>query len=90
MSQLVAALGARRRLAHLLNGGQQKADENGDDGDYHQQFDQRETRMLRYPAIFRVDVVQLRHLEAPSPGWGGELARAAARVAPPSIACATH
>jgi len=30
------------RLADLLDGGQQQADQDGDDGNHHQQFDQRE------------------------------------------------
>src|SRR5262249_8829764 len=30
-------------LAHLLDGGHQQADEDGNDGDHHQQLDQRET-----------------------------------------------
>src|SRR5262249_53453730 len=40
--EVVGALGARGRLAHLLDGGQQQADEDGDDGYHHQQLDQRE------------------------------------------------
>src|SRR5262249_33992798 len=36
--QVVAAAGPRRRGAHLLDGGQQEADEDGDDGDDHQQL----------------------------------------------------
>src|SRR2546421_30440 len=40
--QVVLALGAGGRLAHLLDGGQEQADEDGDDGDHHQQLDQRE------------------------------------------------
>jgi hypothetical protein len=33
-------LGAIRRLADLLDRWQEKPDQNGDDGDHHQQFDQ--------------------------------------------------
>ena len=32
----------RRGLAGRLHGGQQQADQDGDDGDDHQEFDQRE------------------------------------------------
>src|SRR5439155_13899995 len=40
--EVVLALRPGRRLAHLMNRRQQEADEDGDDGDHHQQFDQRE------------------------------------------------
>jgi hypothetical protein len=40
--EVVLALGAGGGLAHLLHGGQEQADEEGDDGDHHQQLDQRE------------------------------------------------
>jgi hypothetical protein len=40
--EVVLALGSRRRLADLLHGGQEQADEHRDDGDDHQQLDQRE------------------------------------------------
>src|SRR5262249_57831494 len=40
--EVVGALQPRGGLAHLLDGGQQEADEHGDDGDHHQQLDQRE------------------------------------------------
>jgi len=40
--EVVGALDAGGGLAHLLDGGQQEADEDGDDGDHHQQLDQRE------------------------------------------------
>jgi hypothetical protein len=33
---MVAALGAGRRFANLLDGGQQQTDENSDDGEDHQ------------------------------------------------------
>src|SRR5262249_43827392 len=41
--EVVLALGAGGGLAHLLHRGQQQADEDGDDGDHHQQLNQRET-----------------------------------------------
>jgi len=34
-------------LADLLDGGEQQADEDGDDGDHHQQLDQREPTSTR-------------------------------------------
>src|SRR5262249_53347087 len=40
--QVVLALHAVRGFANLLNGWQQQADQNGNDGDDHQQFDQGE------------------------------------------------
>jgi hypothetical protein len=40
--EVVGTLGAGRRFANLLDGGQQQADQYRDDGDYHQQFDQGE------------------------------------------------
>src|SRR5436305_1315307 len=40
--EVVGALEARGRLAHLLDGGEQEADQHGDDGDDDQQLDQRE------------------------------------------------
>src|SRR5262249_50774734 len=40
--EVVGAVRAGRRLADLLDGGQQQSDEDGDDGDHHQQLDQRE------------------------------------------------
>ena len=53
LAQVVAALGAGGRLPHLLDGGQEQADEDGDDGDDDQQLDQREallaTCQLRSP-----------------------------------------
>src|SRR5262249_12875097 len=41
--QVVAARGRRGGGPHLLHGGYEQADEDGDDGDHHQQLDQRET-----------------------------------------------
>jgi hypothetical protein len=40
--EVVLALQARGRLADLLDGGDQQADQDGDDRDDHQQLDQRE------------------------------------------------
>src|SRR5262249_32964146 len=40
--KVVGALHAGGGLADLLHGGEQQADENGNDGDHHQQLDQRE------------------------------------------------
>ena len=40
--EVVLALRAGRGLADFLDGGQQQADEDGDDRDDHQQFDERE------------------------------------------------
>src|SRR5207248_2448252 len=48
--EVVLARRAGRRFAHLLDGGQEQADEHGDDGDHHQQLDQRET-----PPTVRMD-----------------------------------
>src|SRR5262249_34416472 len=42
--EVVGTLHTAGRLAHLLDGGEQEADEDGDDGDHHQQLDQRESR----------------------------------------------
>jgi hypothetical protein len=42
LMQVVLRRHARRGLADLLDGGQQQADQNGDDGDHHQKLDQRE------------------------------------------------
>src|SRR5262249_35601775 len=38
--EVVGTLGPARRLADLLDGGQEQADQDGDDGDHDQQFDQ--------------------------------------------------
>ena len=40
--EVVDALGAAGRLAGRLDGGQEQADQDGDDGDHHQQLDQGE------------------------------------------------
>src|SRR6516165_6193137 len=41
--QIVGALDAPRRLAGRLYRGQQERDQDGDDGDHHQKFDERES-----------------------------------------------
>jgi hypothetical protein len=40
--QVVDALGTSGGFSRRLHGGQQKGDQNRDDGDHHQQFDQGE------------------------------------------------
>jgi len=45
--EVVGALHACGGLSDLLDGGQQQADEDGDDGDHHQQLDQRERTARR-------------------------------------------
>jgi hypothetical protein len=40
--EVIQAAHARRSGPHLLDGGQQQADQDRDDGDDHQQLDQRE------------------------------------------------
>src|SRR5262249_44924459 len=40
--EVVGAVDAGGGVADFLGGGQQQADEDGDDGDHHQQLDQRE------------------------------------------------
>jgi hypothetical protein len=40
--QVVQTLAARRSRPHFLDGGEQEADEDSDDGYHHQQLDQRE------------------------------------------------
>ena len=42
--EVVTALDAGGSRADLLDGEEQQADEDGDDGDHHQQLDQRERR----------------------------------------------
>src|SRR5262249_4101325 len=44
--EVVGALAPPRRLAGCLDGGEQQGDQDGDDRDYHQQLDQRETAPL--------------------------------------------
>src|ERR1700722_8479309 len=43
VAQIVLALSIVGGLAYLLDCRQQQTDQNGDDGDHHQQLDQRET-----------------------------------------------
>src|SRR5262245_44340842 len=45
--EVVGALDAAGGLAHLLHRGQEQADEDGDDGDHHQQLNERERRPAR-------------------------------------------
>src|SRR5690606_22809087 len=45
--EVVLALGAARRLAGLLDGGQQQGDQDGDDGDHYEQFDESEATTVR-------------------------------------------
>jgi hypothetical protein len=40
--EVVGTAHPRRGLAHLLHGREQQADEDRDEGDHHQQFDERE------------------------------------------------
>jgi len=40
--EVIAALHSIGRLAHLLHRGQQQADQHANDGNHHQQFDERE------------------------------------------------
>jgi hypothetical protein len=49
LPEVVLAFHAVGGLAYFLHGGDQQADEDGDDGDHHQQLDQRE----RPPGIGR-------------------------------------
>jgi hypothetical protein len=42
LSEVVGARGLGGGLAHLLDGRQEQADQDGDDGDHHQQLDQGE------------------------------------------------
>ena len=44
--QVVRALHASGRFADLLHGGKQQADQDRDDGDDHEQFDEREARAV--------------------------------------------
>src|SRR5262249_18611555 len=58
--EVVGALDASGRLAHFLHGGQEQANEDGNDGDDHEQLDQRER--IAFPDHGRVP----RRL---NPGW---------------------
>src|SRR6185312_7812258 len=44
----VLVAGAKRHGPHLLHGRQQQPDQNRDDGDHHDQFDEREGRAARH------------------------------------------
>ena len=44
LPEIVLAMGAPGRFAGRLDGRQEQADQDADDGDHHQQFDQGETR----------------------------------------------
>ena len=44
--EVALAAGAVGRLAHLLHRGQEQSDQHGDDGNHHQQLDQREAAPL--------------------------------------------
>jgi hypothetical protein len=45
LPHVIDALGAPRRLARGLNGRQQQRDQHADDGNHHQQLDQRKALM---------------------------------------------
>jgi hypothetical protein len=47
---IVGALGSRCCLPNSLNGGEQERNQYCDDGDYHQQLDQREASQAVRPA----------------------------------------
>src|SRR5205807_788293 len=55
--EVVGALPACGRVAHLLHGGQKKTNQDPNDGDHHQQLDQREAaapgtmRHVRLPSV---------------------------------------
>src|SRR5262249_55156210 len=73
--KVVGTLHAGRRLADLLDGGQEQADEDGDDGDHHQQLDQRKRLPDRVsipghgkPPHERVESIQ----PGGTRGWGRE------------------
>jgi hypothetical protein len=48
LMHVVLTTDARRRRAHLLNGGDKKANEDGNDGNHHQQLDQCEPASLTF------------------------------------------
>jgi hypothetical protein len=55
--QVTLACGAVGGLADLLDGREQQANQDGDDGNHHQQLDQRETRMTgSWFGQFRADI----------------------------------
>src|SRR5207253_7295852 len=49
--EVVRTLGACGGLTDLLDGRDEQADENGDDGDHHQQLDQRERAALLHRTV---------------------------------------
>ena len=48
LSNLTGALRTPRRFASCLDGGQQERDHRADDGNHHEQFDERETIYSAY------------------------------------------
>jgi hypothetical protein len=46
LPEMVQTLGSGRRFPNAVNGRQQQAGQNADNGDYDQQFNQRETKSL--------------------------------------------
>jgi hypothetical protein len=52
LSEVVAALGASRRIPHFLHSGHQQGDQHPDDGNDHQQLDQGETAAAWTVRIF--------------------------------------
>jgi hypothetical protein len=51
--EIVRALHAAGRLARGLHGGQEQGNQDTDDGDYHQQFNERETGSSRHGVLPR-------------------------------------
>ncbi len=49
LNQVVLALRSPRGFSGLLNGGQKQRHKNGDDGDHHQKFNQREATLTGTP-----------------------------------------
>ena len=76
LPEVVFALGAAGGLAGLLHGGHEQADENANDGDDHQQFDEREAGAGsdRVSRDTGVNVVDRTHAESPLPSSGWESA----------------
>src|SRR5262249_27165223 len=71
--QVVLALDACGGLADLLHGRQQQADEDGDDGDHHQQLNQREGAAAPTTGLFegaRHQSVLLHLPESLAGSWG--------------------
>ena len=57
LPEVVLAGGAVGGLAHPLHGQQEHANEDGDDGDHHQQFDQGETHAPLHRKVPAPDVL---------------------------------